>query len=119
MNLCTKVPIEECYNKTGKSPMTVRWIDVNKGDTQNPNYRSRFVAREINTHKRDDLFAGTPPLEAFKSILSIAASGNKGEAIMVNDVRRAFFHAKVCREVYVQLADEDRKTGEEKRCAEG
>ena len=101
MNLYTKVSLQECYAKIGKAPITVRWIDINKGDNINPNYRSRLVAREINTHKRDDLFAGTPPLEALKSILSIAASGNKGEVIMVNDVSRAFFHAKARREVYV------------------
>ena len=116
MKLYNKVPIEECYQKTGKAPSTVRWIDINKGDKLNPNYRSRLVAREIDTHKRDDLFAGTPPLEALKSILSMTASGNKGETIMVNDVSRAFFHAKARREVYVQLASEDQFPGEERMC---
>ena len=45
----TKVLIKERYDKTGKAPITVRWIDINKGDQTNANYRSRFVAREINT----------------------------------------------------------------------
>ena len=67
MKLYTKVPIDECYKKTGKAPITVRWIDINKGDKLNPNYRSRLVAREINTHKRDDLFAGTPPLDRLRA----------------------------------------------------
>ena len=116
MSLYTKVPVEECCKKTGRAPITVRWIDINKGDKKDPNYRSRLVAREINTHKRDDLFAGTPPLEALKSILSMAASGNRGEVVMVNDVSRAFFHAKACREVFVQLADEDKQPGEERMC---
>ena len=35
---------------------------------------------------------------------------------MVNDVSRAFFHAKACREVYVQLADEDKVPGDEGKC---
>ena len=94
----------------------MRWIDINKGDQTTPNYRSRLVAREINTQKRDDLFAGTPPLEALKCILSMAASGNGGEVIMVNDVSRAFFHARACRDVYVQLAKEDQQEGDERRC---
>lgn len=74
------------------------------------------MAREINTHKRDDLFAATPPLEAMNLLLPMAASGNRGEVVMINDVSRAFFHAKATREVYVQLLDEDRKEGEEKFC---
>ena len=116
MSLYTKVPIEECYKKTGRAPITVRWIDINKGDQKNPNYRSRLVAREVNIHQMDDLFAWTPPLEALKSILSMAASGNRGEVVMVNELGRAFFHANVCREVFVQLAEEDRKLGEERMC---
>ena len=65
-----------------------------EGDAANPNYRSRLVAREINTHKRDDLFAATPPLEALKLILSMTATSNQGEMVMVNDISRAFSHAK-------------------------
>ena len=116
MNLYTKVPIEEWYKTNGKAPIIVRWIDINKGDAVNPNYRSRLVARELNTHKRHEFFAGTPPLDALKSIFSMTTSWNRGEVIMVNDVSRAFFHAKARRSVYVQIADEDKAPGDEKRC---
>ena len=75
MALYTKVPLTECKNKTGKAPISVRWIDVNKGDLGKPNYRSRLVAREINTHKREDLCAATPRLEALKLILAMTTSG--------------------------------------------
>ena len=61
MNLYTKVPTKQWAERIGKQPIGVRWIDINKGDSKNPNYRSRLVAREINTYKRDDLFAATPP----------------------------------------------------------
>ena len=91
MNLYTKVPAAECRNKTGKAHIFVRWIDVSKGDVERPNYRSRLVAREINTHKREDLFAATFPLGALKFILAMTASGNKGEILMVNDASRVFF----------------------------
>ena len=50
------------------------------------------MAREINTYKRDDLFAATPPLEALTLIMSMTATANHGEIIMVNDISRAFFH---------------------------
>ena len=42
-----KVPIKECWEKTGKKPIGVRWVDINKGDQVNPEYRSRLVAKEI------------------------------------------------------------------------
>ena len=116
IDLYTKVPITECYKKTGKAPISVRWIDINKGDEERPNYRSRLVAREINTHKREDVFAATPPLETTKLILSTAASSNKGEIIMINDVSRAFFHARATRDVYVQIPSEDTQQGEEGLC---
>ena len=112
MKLYNKVPIEECYAKTGNGSFFVRWIDISKGDSLNPNYRSRLVAREISTCKRDDLFAGTPPLEAFNITLSMTTSGNNGEMLMVNDVSRAFFYAEATRPVYVQLLDEDKEEGE-------
>ena len=91
MRLYEKVQINEAYQQTGKSPISVRWIDIYKGDSECPNYRSRLVGREINTNKRDDFFAATPPLEAFKVVSAIVASGNKGEIIMVDDISRAFF----------------------------
>ena len=116
MHLYDKVHIAECKRATGKMPITVRWIDINKGDEEHPNYRSRIVVREINTCKRDDLFAATPPLEALKVILSTTATANKGEVVMINDISRAFFHAKVERDVYIQLPEEDRNKGEEHLC---
>ena len=45
MKLYTKVPISECLAKTGKQPIAVRWIDVNKQDDANPLYRSRLVGK--------------------------------------------------------------------------
>ena len=116
MQLYTKVPKSECVRETGRSRISVRWIDINKGDAKEPNYRSRLVAREINTYKRDDIFVATPPLEALKVTLSLATSGNKGEMLMINDISRAFFHAPAKHKVYVQLAKEDKTVGEEHLC---
>ena len=50
-SVSVKVPIEECWANTGKDPISTRWVDVNKGDDANPEYRSRLVAQEI---KRDN-----------------------------------------------------------------
>ena len=40
--------------------ITTKWIDTNKGDVDDPNYRARLVGREIAYDERDDLFAATP-----------------------------------------------------------
>ena len=61
MKFYDTVPSSEAYQQTGKGPTSVRWIDINKGDSECPNYRSMLVAREINTSKRNDLFAAIPP----------------------------------------------------------
>ena len=45
----TKVPISQCIKETGKKPIQVRWLDINKGDEENLEYRSRLVAKEIKT----------------------------------------------------------------------
>ena len=108
--------MSECLKKTARQPIGVRWIDINKGDNDQPNYRSRLVAREINTHKGEDVFAATPPLEAIKAILLRTATASKGEVVMVNDISRAYFHARTKRDVYVQLADEDRLPNEAGMC---
>ena len=45
-----KVPRNEAYERTGRKPIAVRWVDVNKGDDINPEIRCRLVAKEINDH---------------------------------------------------------------------
>ena len=55
-----KVSIEECKRLTGRGPIGSMWIDINKGDESSPEYRSRFVAKEVNTHAADEMFAATP-----------------------------------------------------------
>ena len=62
MGLCIKVPVKEAYEHNGKAPISVRWIDINKGDSECPNYRSRLVAREISTSKRDEFVVDPPTI---------------------------------------------------------
>ena len=77
-----------------------RWIDINKGDDENPVCRSRLVGKEFNTGEMDGIFAGTPPLEAMRCLIHEAATIRSGEDtntkfIMINDVARAFLLASV------------------------
>ena len=117
-----KVPRSKALQMQGKAPITVKWIDVNKGDDDNPNYRSRRVAREVRKPWEASIFAPTPPLEALKTIMSLAATEIKGVVshdrrpqserrtqISIVDISRAYFNAKVDPEhpAFVELPNED------------
>ena len=115
-----KVPLDDCWKATGQGPIGTRWVDVNKGDASNPDYRSRLVAQELNQSKREDLSAATPPLEAKKLLFSLAVTegvgyepGNKSNGMCIDfiDVRRAYFHAPARRTVFVKLPPEDHADG--------
>ena len=65
MRVYDKIPRAQAARKGWKIIKT-RWIDINKGDDDNPNYRSRLVGKEFNNEAMDGIFAGTPPLEALR-----------------------------------------------------
>ena len=73
-NVWVKKPVSEAYERMGKAPITVKWVDTNKGDDVEPNYRSRLVAREIRRYGEDSIFSPTPPLESLRTILSLAVT---------------------------------------------
>ena len=86
-----------------------RWIDINKGDDKDWNYRSRYVAKEFNTGKEEGVFAATPPLEALRMLLSEAATVDEGQdkkIMMINDVARAFYEAPATRNLCVEIPEE-------------
>jgi hypothetical protein len=122
MKVYKKVLKKKCYEMTGKAPIGVRWIDVNKQDDENPLYRSRLVAKDFNNYKDPDLFTATPPLELLRLIVSIAASKRSSSGssykIMVNDVSRAYFYAPSQKPTFVEICDEDFRKGDEEMCGE-
>ena len=82
--------------KRGWKIIKTRWIDINKGDEERPNYRSRLVGKEFKTNEGEGLFAATPPLEAMRMLISEAATIDEdtikeGKVTKINDVARAFF----------------------------
>ena len=90
--------------------MAIRWVDTNKGDLENPEYRSRIVAKDLKT-KRDpnmpaiDTFAPMPALEMLKLMLSLASMWRRSRrggvlTIMVVDVKRAHWNADARRVIY-------------------
>jgi len=46
----SKRPKAEARARTGKNAISVRWVDVNKGDDIMPKYRSRLVARQLKAN---------------------------------------------------------------------
>ena len=72
-----RVPRAEQKETRGRVIGT-KWIDTNKGDTDNPKTRSRLVGKEFRTGPDDALFASTPPLEALRLIVSRAATARPG-----------------------------------------
>ena len=74
----SRVPLRQCYERTGKAPLDTRWIDVNKSDNRRPAYRSRMVVRKIKARKKivdrlpaASLFSATPPVESFFLLMSV------------------------------------------------
>ena len=113
--------VNEARRRMGRPPISVRWVETNKGDDKNPNIRSRLVAREIRTPGQDAIFAPTPPLESLRMVLSMATTDFKGMAphcrdpdsedriqILLIDISRAYFNAHTDPDdpVYVQLPPE-------------
>ena len=61
MKVYTKVPRHQA---NGQKVIRTKWLDIDKGDAGQPNYRSRLVGCELKLKDhRLDLFVATPPLE--------------------------------------------------------
>ena len=131
MKVYVKVAMNECWNQTAKPPIMVRWVDTDKNcDPRNPNYRSRLVAMQFKeAGDRPDLYSPTPPLEALKALLTLAAAGRKSLTewdewtsggpveVLHSDISRAYFNAPTTEPTYVRIPEEDWEPGDENRCA--
>ena len=109
MHVWDRVPRHEATKVVG-----TRWVYVDKGDQ----VRCRLVAQEFaGNDKRDDLYAGTPPLSATRYLLSNTASRCRwmssflNRKLMVLDIKRAFLHGLVSRTIYVELPEEEPEGG--------
>ena len=124
IKLYDEVPIEECWERTGKGPTSTRWVDVNKGTSEEPDVRCRLVARDFKPKgekDREDLFAAMPPLESKKLVFQKAvvenaqrrAKGQDGIKLMFVDVKKAHLYGEVPEGeyVYIELPGEAGKEG--------
>ena len=101
-------PRTEAYQRMGRKPFGMRWIDCDKGDEQRSELRSRQVVqetRQTSTISVSDIAAvtsSTPPLEVVRLFCSLMMSmkGAGGELLVLQllDVSRAYPHAEVLRD---------------------
>ena len=104
-----KVDEKEAVEKYGITPVDTKWVHTDKAFEEEPQQiRSRMCAREFKSDDRLDLYAGTPPLEALKAIISIAANHKEMFSTIYIDVSRAYFHGKAPRPVLIRLSVEER-----------
>ena len=115
-----KRTLDECWEVTGKTPITLKWIDRNKGDSLHPNYRSRLVVREVKKQHgalpAHMLFSNMPPVEAAKILCSLLASKRTSKVVLASllasllalyDISRAHFYSESQLAVYVTLPEGD------------
>ena len=109
---------------SGIKPLPVMWVDVNKGDKEAHNVRSRLVGKELKAKTKEtllahQLFSAMPPWEAVKTLLSLlvtdgvdcAGTSPEEELEMaIFDISRAHFMPKCKRELYIELPPEDRNS---------
>ena len=120
-----KVDETVCWQETGRAPITLKWIDRNKGDNIHENYRSRLVVREVKSQGQaamlpeHALFSSMPPLEAVKLLCSLMTTlrvSRRGGKLSLRliDISRAHFYGRATRRVFVTLPEGDETEG---KCA--
>ena len=80
---------DECVRKTGRAPVSTRWVDVDKGRDGIKDVRSRLVARDFKVRgdrREFDVFASMPPLEAKRLLfrMAMAKKAPVGSAVEVH-----------------------------------
>ena len=111
-----EVDIQECWDRTGKAPVTVKWVDTDKGQDGEEAIRSRLVARDFRAKgekDREDLFAATPPLELLRLLISKTATRVKEKGVqkmVFIDVKKAHLNPKCEQDVYFWIPDEANPT---------
>ena len=124
-NVYTKVDETICWQETGRPPITLKWVDRNKGDNVHENYRSRLVVREVKSQGQaallpeHALFSSMPPLEAVKLLCSLMTTlrvSRRGGKLSLRliDISRAHFYGRATRRVFVTLPEGDESEG---KCA--
>ena len=119
IDMWEKSSYEECYLRTGRGPVSTRWVDVDKGRKGDSDVRSRLVARDFKVRgdgRELEVYASMPPLEAKRLIFRMAmangcvgGNAHRGRVkLMFVDVRKAHLNGKLREDefAYIQLPSE-------------
>eukprot|EP00971_Amphidinium_carterae_P351978 6492372-Amphidinium_carterae.1 len=116
--------VDACMNATGKPPVSVGWVDVNKGDAASPAVRCRLVVKETKWRSTisdpSQTWSATPPYEALRFLASLCMSPGSGEhdfVLQFIDITRAHPHCLMRRDLWIQLPAEDPESKVPGRCA--
>ena len=111
-SIWSEVDENECWAKTGKKHVSVKWVDTNKGTCEAPIIRCRLVARDFKVKgdkDREDLFAATPPLEMKRMLISRTTCRRKDgryKKMMFVDARKAHLNPRCDQNVFIELPAE-------------
>lgn len=118
--------VENCLAKSGRQPIPMGWVDINKGDDEHPKVRCRLVVQETRRQTTIDpentaaVFSATPPYEAMRMIISMLMTPRTPEehdhVLTFIDISRAHPHAPMRRDLWVKLPPEDPRSGEPGIC---
>ena len=107
--------------KSGRQPIPMGWVDINKGDDEHPKVRCRLVVQETRRQTTTDpentaaVFSATPPYEAMRMIISMPMAPRTPEehehVLTFVDISRAHPHAPMRRDLRVKHPPEDPRSG--------
>ena len=126
LRVWTYATISACLQATGRKPISVGWVDINKGDRDNLNVRCRLTVQETKRQTTLDssdvaaTFAATPPYEALRFLLSCWMTPKSRDewdhVVVFIDISRAHPHAPIRRDLWIVLPPEDPRAGEPNVC---
>eukprot|EP00971_Amphidinium_carterae_P332456 6466627-Amphidinium_carterae.2 len=115
--------VSECMERTGKPPVSVGWVYVNKGDSVSPNVRCRLVVKETRWRSTisdpSQTWSATPPYESLRFLCSLCMTPMEGEeeyVLQFIDITRAHPHCVMKRDLWIQLPHEDPRSKEPGVC---
>ncbi len=101
---------DERMQRTGRAPITTKWIDAEKGSGGNAQVKSRLVAPDFRTKGDGDrvgLFAVMPPLEAKRMLFRMVRKARehpKSQHKLLVDVKKAHLNGKVKEDEWAYVA---------------
>ena len=103
-----------CMTETGRQLIPTDWVDINKGDSLRPNYRSRLVCQETRRRSTIDVedwaatFAATPSIRSVQIATEFddnrpKVTSRRRRVLMLLDIARAHPHSQRPRAVFVTI----------------